>query len=292
MNRLVFDPEFLKAFVDAFANVFGPAPGPPPAPRPGGPQPPIPGVTAGDLRPAVAAARGVERAALLRTADLAAGYRDHLGKLGVGPAGVRAYLEAERAVLAEAYTAAQAPTPSPSVLLGAALRFATDARRPAAGLVVRRAAAGWEIGACRPATGRFGVPEPPAAYRPPAKPFAGHFLAAAAATPPDAAGVVALVEALLGGPLAAAAAPGNAPAVAIPEEAAPQYVTLDQMAAVIGRAKRTLERAKQNPESAMPPPDVPGGRGRAAEWEWARVRPWLAAHSARRLPERFPADRS
>jgi hypothetical protein len=64
-------------------------------------------------------------------------------------------------------------------------------------------------------------------------------------------------------------------------------VTLDQVAALVNRSKRSLEHYK----SAMPPPRVKGGPGQPDEWSWAELRPWLEEKFHRRLPERFPARR-
>jgi hypothetical protein len=64
-----------------------------------------------------------------------------------------------------------------------------------------------------------------------------------------------------------------------------QYVTLDQMAAIVGRSKPTLRRyVKQAPK-----PTFRGRRGQAGEWRWSDVRPWLEATFGRKLPERFPS---
>jgi hypothetical protein len=70
-----------------------------------------------------------------------------------------------------------------------------------------------------------------------------------------------------------------------------QHVTLDQMAAMVNRSKRTLERLKTRKNNPLPDPDVPGGGGKPDEWEWAKVRPWLEAEFTRRLPERYPSLR-
>jgi hypothetical protein len=70
-----------------------------------------------------------------------------------------------------------------------------------------------------------------------------------------------------------------------------QYVTLDKMAAVVGRSKRTLEKLLARPKKPMPPPDVEGGGGKPNEWLWEKVRPWLQEEYGRTLPERFPGDR-
>jgi hypothetical protein len=45
-----------------------------------------------------------------------------------------------------------------------------------------------------------------------------------------------------------------------------EYVTLDQAAAFVSRAKRTMEKLFRS--SSMPPPDVKGGGGRPHEWKW------------------------
>jgi hypothetical protein len=72
------------------------------------------------------------------------------------------------------------------------------------------------------------------------------------------------------------------------EPEAPQYVTLDQMAAHVNRSKRTLERLKTRELNPLPPPDVEGGGGRPDEWVWSKIRPWLEKEFGRQLPLRFP----
>lgn len=67
------------------------------------------------------------------------------------------------------------------------------------------------------------------------------------------------------------------------------YVTLIQMASIVNRAKRTLERLARKP--SFPPPEVQGMGGKPSEWKWSIVRPILEAEYDRHLPERFPADR-
>jgi hypothetical protein len=69
------------------------------------------------------------------------------------------------------------------------------------------------------------------------------------------------------------------------------YVTLDQMAAVIHRSKRTLEKWKTREKNPLPAPDVEGGGGKADEWLWSAVRPWLEAEYGRKLPEQYPGGR-
>jgi hypothetical protein len=64
----------------------------------------------------------------------------------------------------------------------------------------------------------------------------------------------------------------------------PQYVTLNQLAAIVKRTKSSLEKIKEK----MPPPAIEGGGGKPAEWIWADVRHWLEKEYGRLLPERFP----
>ncbi len=85
------------------------------------------------------------------------------------------------------------------------------------------------------------------------------------------------------------ALPAETPATHAPPPE--QYVTLDKMAAIVGRSKRTLEKLKTRGRNSLPPPDIEGGGGRADEWLWATVRPWLEGEYGRELPERFPGDR-
>jgi hypothetical protein len=64
-------------------------------------------------------------------------------------------------------------------------------------------------------------------------------------------------------------------------------VNLAQAAAMVNLSKRSLERYKPK----MPPPSAVGGKGRADQWEWRVIRPWLQTTFGHSLPERFPADR-
>ncbi|HEV8066211.1 MAG TPA: hypothetical protein VGP76_00645 [Planctomycetaceae bacterium] len=72
----------------------------------------------------------------------------------------------------------------------------------------------------------------------------------------------------------------------------PQYVTLDQMAAMIQRSKRTVEKWKVRIANPLPPADVEGGGGKPDEWLWSNIRPWLAKESGKKLPYKFPKMRS
>lgn len=81
--------------------------------------------------------------------------------------------------------------------------------------------------------------------------------------------------------------PVNPPPSEVPETAH-QYVTLDQMAALVNRSKKTLERALNKRGSTMPRPDVEGAGGKPHEWLWPHILPWLKDTYPRRFPERFP----
>jgi predicted DNA-binding transcriptional regulator AlpA len=68
-----------------------------------------------------------------------------------------------------------------------------------------------------------------------------------------------------------------------------ELVTLNQCAPLCGVSKRTLERWLQ--DGKLPPPDVPGGVGRANKWHWNTIRQSLQREISRQLPERFPGTR-
>jgi hypothetical protein len=74
-----------------------------------------------------------------------------------------------------------------------------------------------------------------------------------------------------------------------PSPVAQCHVTLLQMASIVNRSKRTLERIAAKP--AFPLPAVEGCRGKPGEWLWRDVRPILEAEFGRNLPDVFPADR-
>jgi hypothetical protein len=63
-----------------------------------------------------------------------------------------------------------------------------------------------------------------------------------------------------------------------------QLVTLNQIGAIVHRAKRTMEHYLRK----MPKPRVHGRRGQPQLWAWNEVRPWLEATFGGQLPERFP----
>jgi hypothetical protein len=62
-------------------------------------------------------------------------------------------------------------------------------------------------------------------------------------------------------------------------------VTLDQIAAMARRCKRTLERYRRQ----LPAPKFRGRRGQPHLWDWTEVRPWLEETFGLRLPEHFPS---
>jgi len=70
-----------------------------------------------------------------------------------------------------------------------------------------------------------------------------------------------------------------------------QYVTLEQIAAIINRSKRTLEKWKVRKLNQLPRPDIEGGGGKPDEWDWESIRPWLEQASDRSLPNKYPSDR-
>lgn len=62
------------------------------------------------------------------------------------------------------------------------------------------------------------------------------------------------------------------------------FVTLSQVAPLVNRSKRTLEKFKDK----MPMPRISDGGGKADEWYWSELRPWLENYSGRKLPKQFP----
>jgi hypothetical protein len=68
----------------------------------------------------------------------------------------------------------------------------------------------------------------------------------------------------------------------------PDLVTLNQIAGIVKRTKRTLERYKTK---GLPAPAVEGRPGQYDLWDWPTVRPWLEETFNMKLPEAFPANR-
>jgi hypothetical protein len=72
-----------------------------------------------------------------------------------------------------------------------------------------------------------------------------------------------------------------------------QLVRLDQLAAIVNRSKRTLEKYVNRRPAAghdpMPAAVIEGGGGKPALWDYAECREWLMkTFQFHRLPERFP----
>ncbi len=74
-----------------------------------------------------------------------------------------------------------------------------------------------------------------------------------------------------------------------PDGGVEQFVTLLQMATIVGKSKRTLTRLYET--GILPAPDIQGGDGQAHEWRWSVAKPILASKYNRQLPDDFPADR-
>jgi hypothetical protein len=73
------------------------------------------------------------------------------------------------------------------------------------------------------------------------------------------------------------------------ETPAPDWVDLDQAAAMVHRTKSALEARKAR--RSRPPPTVKGYPGQPNLWEWGVLRPWLTETFGVPLPERYPGNR-
>ena len=67
------------------------------------------------------------------------------------------------------------------------------------------------------------------------------------------------------------------------------HIGLRQAAVMVGRTKRTLA-GWQAKDADFPLPVVEGGGGRASEWQWTDLRPYLERKSGRELPQYYPSD--
>lgn len=68
-----------------------------------------------------------------------------------------------------------------------------------------------------------------------------------------------------------------------------QLVTLDQLAAMVRKKKRTLERWQKD-DSCFPRPNIEGGGGKANYWNWPDVVEYLRKKShISVLPDRYPS---
>jgi hypothetical protein len=98
------------------------------------------------------------------------------------------------------------------------------------------------------------------------------------------------VEPLLGTQAGEVKREGRTPT--IDTEPALQYVTLDNMAAIVSRSKRTLEKLIGRKTNPLPDPDIQGSGGKPNEWNWERIRPWLETEYNRKLPTIYPGRKS
>lgn len=107
--------------------------------------------------------------------------------------------------------------------------------------------------------------------------------------PPSAADVLSAIADL--SLLVSRSAVPSAITTATTVDPAGEYVTLNQMAAMVRKSKRTLEKYVRRKQNPLPNPDKEGGGGKAHEWIWERVRPWLEDTFDYSLPIVFPAAR-
>ena len=66
------------------------------------------------------------------------------------------------------------------------------------------------------------------------------------------------------------------------------YVTRDMLANYLRCHKKKLERLSK--EGKLCDPDIEGGGGKAHQWKYSRIRPYLETEFARQLPERWPGE--
>lgn len=64
------------------------------------------------------------------------------------------------------------------------------------------------------------------------------------------------------------------------------YVTFDMLANYLRVAKKTIER--RYADGKLCEPDIEGGGGKAYQWKYSRICPFLEAEFSRQLPERWP----
>ena len=69
------------------------------------------------------------------------------------------------------------------------------------------------------------------------------------------------------------------------------YVTMSQMAGVVNRNKRTIQRLYDKGKLPTPAVESGKGEGKPHEWLWSEVRPILEEEYNRQLPAVFPADK-
>jgi hypothetical protein len=69
-------------------------------------------------------------------------------------------------------------------------------------------------------------------------------------------------------------------------ERADWYVTLDQIASIVSKSERTVEKWKHDKRNPLPAPDVQN----PDRWDWSRIRPWLEAKTHQTFPGRNPTS--
>jgi hypothetical protein len=68
-----------------------------------------------------------------------------------------------------------------------------------------------------------------------------------------------------------------------------QYVKLDQIAAMVRRSKRTMQKLRKRKLNPLPAPAIQGDRGKASELIWGDIRSWLEEEFSKSLPPKFPS---
>jgi hypothetical protein len=58
--------------------------------------------------------------------------------------------------------------------------------------------------------------------------------------------------------------------------------------ALVSKSKGCLEKHKRDREDPLPDPDIEGGGGKADEWNWSTLRPWLERRFNRSLSSITP----
>jgi hypothetical protein len=69
-------------------------------------------------------------------------------------------------------------------------------------------------------------------------------------------------------------------------ERADWYVTLDQIASIVSKSERTVEKWKHDKRNPLPAPDVQD----PDRWDWSRIRPWLEAKTRQTFPGQNPTS--
>jgi hypothetical protein len=72
------------------------------------------------------------------------------------------------------------------------------------------------------------------------------------------------------------------------KDASTESLDLDQIAALVHKKKRSMERYKRQKDDPLPDPDFPGRGGRKDYWKWSTIRPWLVRTFNLPIPEDCP----